>query len=256
VGYYKGYIALSDNRDVPMLLTIRNARAITFDQICALALIEGYELRRSGVQRRLSRLERFQLVRRLSYGQVFSQPVFAITSLGIEFLESRGHALASLSPNAKQIVPRSQILHSVQLAGIRVALAKKGILRSWTWELEIVSRNIVSGTGTVKDYDALVEVSVDGERRVFAIELERTLKCAARYEELCRVFDADQTADRVLYLAPGADILYVLALELRATGKQLGFALSRSFQSELLDARVVTNYSGNETLSVRQFLLQ
>lgn len=39
--YRKGYIALSDNRDVPLLVTIRNARAITYDQVCALSSIEG-----------------------------------------------------------------------------------------------------------------------------------------------------------------------------------------------------------------------
>jgi len=37
----QGYIALSDDRDLPLLVTIRNARAITYDQICALSFIEG-----------------------------------------------------------------------------------------------------------------------------------------------------------------------------------------------------------------------
>jgi hypothetical protein len=40
--YYKGHIALSDARDVPVLLHIRNARAICFDQLCALlSLLTG-----------------------------------------------------------------------------------------------------------------------------------------------------------------------------------------------------------------------
>ena len=34
--YRRGYIALSDDRDVPMLLVIRNARAITCDPILSL----------------------------------------------------------------------------------------------------------------------------------------------------------------------------------------------------------------------------
>ena len=34
--YYKGYIAISDERDIPALLHIRNARAVTFDQLCGL----------------------------------------------------------------------------------------------------------------------------------------------------------------------------------------------------------------------------
>jgi len=41
--YRRGFIALSDDRDIPMLVTIRNARAITCDQICALLLNNGPE---------------------------------------------------------------------------------------------------------------------------------------------------------------------------------------------------------------------
>jgi hypothetical protein len=40
VRYYKGHIALSDARDVPILLHVRNARAICFDQLCDLLSLE------------------------------------------------------------------------------------------------------------------------------------------------------------------------------------------------------------------------
>ena len=38
--YYKGYIALSEACDVPILLHIRNARAICFDQLFELISLE------------------------------------------------------------------------------------------------------------------------------------------------------------------------------------------------------------------------
>lgn len=174
--YRKGYIALSDSRDVPVLLLIRNARAITFDQVCALAAIEGNESSRRSVYWRLSRLEGCELIRRMTYDRFFSQPIFAITPLGLQFLEFRGHSLLSLPSTAKSIIRKSQILHSVELAGIRVALAQKGLLKSWKWELEIVSRNLAYGTGKMKDFDALAEIIVDAETKCVAIEFERTLK--------------------------------------------------------------------------------
>jgi hypothetical protein len=43
------------------------------------------------------------------------------------------------------------MLHSVELAGIRLSLASKGILKSWKWELEIVSRNLVYEGESTKD---------------------------------------------------------------------------------------------------------
>ena len=254
--YRKGYIALSDSRDVPVLLLIRNARAITFDQVCALAAIEGNESSRRSVYWRLSRLEGCELIRRMTYDRFFSQPIFAITSLGLQFLEFRGHSLLSLPSTAKSIIRKSQILHSVELAGIRVALAQKGLLKSWKWELEIVSRNLAYGTGKMKDFDALAEIVVDAETKCVAIEFERTLKGSGRYEELRSIFRADRTADRVLYLTPNAEILYILALEMRDVGKRIGFVLSETLRSELLDASILTNSPANDVLSFRQFLLQ
>ena len=83
--YRKGYIALSDNRDVPLLVTIRNARAITYGQLCALSSIEGRESSRRSVHWRLSRLERSGLIQRVIYDRFYSQPIFAITPLGLQF---------------------------------------------------------------------------------------------------------------------------------------------------------------------------
>jgi len=254
--YRKGYITLSDDRDVPLLLIIRNARAITYDQICSLALIEGRESSRRSLHWRLTRLERSELIQRMTFDRFFSQPIFAITPLGLQFLESRGHCLLSLPATIREVVRKSQILHSVELAGIRAALATSGILKSWKWELEIVSTNLVYEAGKTKDYDAIVEVSVNGAPKSFAIEFERTLKGAGRYEDLRKVFGTDEAVDRVLYLTPNREILYVLAVEMRDVKKQIGFALSQTFQTGLLDASILTNSPTNVVLSFRDFLLQ
>jgi hypothetical protein len=253
--YRRGHILLSDANDVPLLLTIRNARAITYDQICSLAYIDGIAGSKRIVHWRLSRLERSGLVQRMKYDLLFSQPIFSITSLGLEVLESRGHALLSLPSTTKEIVRRSQILHSVELAGIRIALASKGILMSWKWELEIVSRNLVYEGESTKDYDALAEIVVGDVTRSFGIEFERTLKGAGRYEELRRVFNAERSVDTILYLTPNSEILYLLAVELRDVRKRIGFALSKTFQANLLDADVLSNTSAGEVISFREFLL-
>jgi len=252
--YRKGYIALSDDRDLPLLVTIRNARAITYDQICKIACIDGLEKTRRSVYWRLSRLERNGLVQRMIYDQFFSQPIFAITRMGLEFLEHRGQTLLALPSTVKEIVRRTQILHSVELASIRVALATNGILKSWKWELEVVSNNLVYGSGDSKDFDAIAEIAVGNQTKSFAIEFERTLKGSARYEELCRVLAAEKATDTVLYLTPNAQILYVLASEIRNVGKRIGFALSAAFQHDLLDTRVLTNLSKSNVVSFREFL--
>jgi hypothetical protein len=58
VRYYKGHIALSEARDVPVLLQVRNARAVCFDQLCELLSLQILpELPRS-LRWRLARLEK------------------------------------------------------------------------------------------------------------------------------------------------------------------------------------------------------
>jgi hypothetical protein len=137
-----------------------------------------------------------------------------------------------------------------------VALGKIGILHSWKWELEIVSKNLVSDSAATKDYDALAEVTIYGQTRRLGIEFERTLKGAQRYIDVRRILSADSTVDRLLYLTPSTEILYVLAVELRDVGKQVGFALSRTFQSDLLDAQVLTNSRASDVIPFRDFLLR
>jgi hypothetical protein len=252
--YRAGTISLSDANDVPLLLSIRNARAVTFDQISALACIDGFAKNRRVVHWRLSRLERSGFIRRMTYGLLPAQPVFAITTLGLEFLESRGHVLLSLPSSTRDILRGAQIMHSIELAAIRIALASRGILRSWKWELEIVSENLVYGERATKDYDAIAEIALGTGVSRFGIEFERTLKGAARYEELRRVFSTERSVDTVLYLTPNSEILYVLAMELRDVRKRIGFALSKTFQTDLLDADVLSNTSAGELVSLREFL--
>jgi len=253
--YRRGHISISDAKDVPLLLTIRNARAITYDQVCSFAHIDGVETSKRIVHWRLSRLEQSGLVRRMKHELLFSQPIFSITSAGLEVLESRGHALLSLPSATKEIVRKTQILHSIELAGIRLSLASKGILKSWKWELEIVSRNLVYEGERTKDYDALAEIVVGNVTRTFGIEFERSLKGAARYDELRRVFNAERSVDTVLYLTPNSEILYLLAVELRDVRKRIGFALSKTFRADLLDADILSNSSAGEMVSFREFLL-
>jgi hypothetical protein len=47
-----------------------------------------------------------------------------------------------------------------------------------------------------------------------------------------------------------------MAFEMRGVGKQIGFALSRAFQTELLDASILMNCPANEVFSFRDFLLE
>ncbi len=86
------------------------------------------------------------------------------------------------------------------------------------------------------------------------IEYERSPKAAARYRAIREVFERDKTTDAVLYLTANDDILYLLAMELRATRKRIGFVLSEAFRRSLLETRTLTNSNNSEVVPLRDFL--
>jgi hypothetical protein len=253
--YYKGYVALSDACDVPLLLYIRNARAICFDQLGELIALDHFASPMKSLRWRVTRLETAGLIARAEGHRHFGRPVYEITKTGLVFLESRGHQLLSLPSTAEQILHPAQVPHALELISIRIALAKSGILRSWRSELEITSRNLVIEGSVTKDYDALAEVEVEGSIRTVAIEYERSPKASARYRAIREILDRDETTDAVLYLTPNDDILYLLAVEMRSSRKRIGFALSESFQRSLLETRTLRNTENSEIVSFRDLLM-
>jgi len=254
VRYYKGHIALSDARDVPVLLHIRNARAISFDQLCELFSLEIIAERPRSLRWRLTRLEKAGLVTRLQGQTHLRAPVFGITQKGLIFLESRGHYLLSLPSATEVILHPSQVPHALEMVSIRVALAKAGVLHSWKSDLEITSKNLVLESGAAKDFDAVAGIEVDGKSQTIGIEYERNPKAVARYRAIQEVFERDETTDAVLYLTENDDILYLLAMELRATRKRIGFVLSDAFRRSLLETRTLTNSINSEVVPLRDFL--
>lgn len=249
--YYKGYISLSDTCDVPLLLHVRNARAICFDQLRELLEHSMLAAITRSLHWRVTRLEKAGLVVRLNTRHYLGKPVFGITQLGLECLESHGHCLVSLPSDTEQILHPSQAVHALELVNIRLTFARAGLLRSWRGELEIASRNLVTANAGIKDYDALAEIQVDGCTRTVGIEYEKSAKSMSRYQAIRATLDSDDVTDAVLYITPTDDILYLLAMELRTARKRLGFVLSETFRSFLLDAQTLTNTSGSEVVPLR-----
>ena len=252
--YYKGYIALSETCDIPVLQLVRNCRAVCFDQLRDLLAHEMLVALVRSLRWRVTRLEKVGLLKRLEGQKHFGQPVYGITRQGLECLEARGHHLVSLPSDTEQILHPSKVAHALELVNIRLAFARSGLLRSWKSDLEITSRNLVAPDGAAKDYDAVAEIELDGAALKIGIEYERSAKAAARYAAICGTLDKDQTTDMVLYLSPNEDILYMLAMELRATRKRIGFALSDSFRHSVLDTRTLSNEGSSEVLPLHELL--
>lgn len=249
--YFKGYVSISSERDIPMLLHLRNARAISFGQLCDLLMLEGVETVRRSVNWRVSRLQEYGLIERVEQDRFRGEPFFVITQNGLRVLEAHGHSLISLPSTVERIIHYSQVPHAIELVNIRLALRRCGILRSWLSELEIASRNTVLENGRAKDYDAIADILVDDEVHTFAIEYERTAKGSLRYGEIRQMLDTDESVDVVLYLTSDRNILYLLAEEMRGRKKRIGISLSESFRRDPLNANTLLVGEESEVVPFR-----
>jgi len=252
--YRKGCIAISDEHDLPVLLHIRNSRAITLNQLYRLLAMEKTGIVRRSVQWRVTRLEQAELVARMTSSQFFREPIYRITSLGLSYLEMRGHTLISLPSTGRHVLNETQIFHALELVDIRLALREGGLLHSWQTELELTSRNLVFYGKAAKDYDAFVTLQTEDGARQLALEYERTVKGSARYSEIRAVLNEDTTAETILYLTSSHDVSHVLAIEMRGVKKTIGVALSEDFRRDLLITPVM-NISGDLAVtSFREFI--
>lgn len=252
--YRKGCIAISDEHDLPLLLHIRNARAVTLNQLYRLSVAEKSGVLRRSLQWRVTRLEQAELVSRMTSSQFFRQPIYRITPLGLSYLEMRGHTLISLPSTGRHILNETQAFHALELVEVRLALRERGLLQSWQTELEVTARNLVFYGGASKDYDAIATLRTDEGVRRLALEYERTIKSSARYSEIREVLNADKMADVVLYLTSNHDVSHVIATELRGVKKTIGVALSEDFRQDLHIAPVMMVSPAPAVTSFGEFL--
>ena len=192
-------------RDLPLLLHIRNATFVSNEQLCRISLDEQLERNRRCFSWRLQRLISGGLVRVLPEVRPYGGAVYAITRLGLATLESYGEGLISISSDSRTLPNSLQAPHFLELNEIRRAFQETSYLTKWRSECELTSLNYVIGSPLAKDYDAIAELSLDGESFRIAIEYERSLKNAARYKEIQQSIQDEGEVDLVLYLTSTMD---------------------------------------------------
>ena len=238
--YRKGYVAISDTRDIPILLIVRNARAVAMSQLIDELFYLGLENSLQSAYWRIRRLVSNGFLTKLRLSKTIGEPSYALTRMGLGALEFRGHYLLALSSETKTLLSDAEVAHMIEINAIRIALMKAGILDAWKMELEIISENLISRFNTRKDYDAIVTLRHGRHRVRFAIEFERTPKSAARYREISKSILQDSSVDLVLYLTANPELMSLLAQEFQPLGSKVVFCLSSQFKTHLLQTPVLT----------------
>ncbi|HZQ17894.1 MAG TPA: hypothetical protein VFA90_04165 [Terriglobales bacterium] len=244
--YSRNSLIVSPERDVPLLLQVRNSRFVTHQQLFELLKYADATHSRSSFNWRTRRLLKAGHISICGDHSGAGSFVYRITKDGLALLEYHGHFTTVLHSRTGHLPHASQIFHALELNNIQLALRRRSLLAGWHSEVEVASFNTISHSAYQKDYDAVVDVWLGERRACFALEYERSLKSSRQYERLRAALESEHQVDCVLYLTSGIEILVHLVHQLSPLNITVAFANARDFLELLLDTRVIThnNLSG------------
>jgi len=232
------YIHYNRERDLPLMLAIRNATFISHRQLWDHVKASGLETSRRSFNWRIERLTRAGVTQKLPPLLPYPGPVYTITRAGLACLEACGEGLVSLTSESRKLANANQMQHYLELVEARAAFRTTGLLREWASDLEIRSINQSIDLPLAKDYDAIADVELDGIRSRIAIEYECSLKSSERYRDLVSAIASERQVRMILYLTSSVDLLYQLKAEFDRQDFPVALATSRSFCINPLTARL------------------
>ena len=249
--YAKGSISISEEHDIPLLLLIRNSQYISQKQLMAVAGYAGSHSLDVNFRWRLNRLIRQGYVE-VANQTVSGGRVYAITHLGLKQLEMMGHGLLSLHSQMKDIHRPLRMTHALELAEMRVSVTLSAKVVNWATDIEVCSENMRTGEKYAKDYDALVQVSIDKVVLVCAIEYERLPKSAARYGAIARTLRAERQVDAIIYVIREVGNVPMVCDQLAGIHYCILFTSGPAFQKAGLNAYALR--SATEGAPIARFL--
>ena len=244
--YAKNSLVINPERDIPLLLQVRNSRFISHQQLFEFMQYQGIDHSRSSFNWRTRRLLGSGYLSVCECRSGAGSPVYRITKEGLALLEHGGHFTTVLHSRTEHLPHVSQIFHALELNGIQLRLRRQNLLAGWHSDVEVASFNNISRSPYQKDYDAVVDVWLGDKRVCFALEYERSLKSARQYERVRQALESEQQVGCILYLTAGIEILVHLVHEFQTVSTNLAFANAPDFAELLLDTTVIThrNLSG------------
>jgi hypothetical protein len=200
MGFQKGAISLNALKDVPLLLQVLHSQFITNDQLFDFMQRRNIETTRAPFNWRLRRLVNSGLLERHSVRSATSSPIFSVTNDAAVLLAD--HCPVLDSRRHKDAATHINLVHSLDLNGLQLSLARQGILEDWESEMTIRAKNELTASGYAKDYDAIVTVRINGNVLSFALEYERTAKKSRDYARIRSLLEQERQVCRFLYVVP------------------------------------------------------
>jgi len=242
MGFQKGAISLNPLKDIPLLLQVLHSQFITHDQLFEFMQRRHIEITRAPFNWRMRRLVSSGLMERHAVRSVTPSPIYSITSDGtvmladhFPVLDGRRHRDAATHVN---------LVHSLDLNDLQLSLDRQGILEAWESEMTIRAINELTASGYAKDYDAIVNVRINGNAVSFALEYERTAKKSRDYMRIRSLLEQERQVHRFLYIVPEPKLASFLLDCFHKTTASVYVGLASEFTRSFQEMNVIEARSG------------
>jgi len=252
--YCKGSFVISLDKDIPLLLYVRNCKFISHQQLFEFLQRDGVATSRGSYNWRVQRLLKRHYLESVNSMRWQGCPVYSIARDGLLELETVGECAMAFNSATRQRRDQAAVFHAVELNAIRLALADQGVLIDWKTEIQVSSHNMVAEEPYQKDYDAIVRLLARDHVREFALEYERTLKSVKRYEKILDELEAEYQVDCIVYLTADPVLLRTLVPRLMPIGKRIAFTTARAVREQSLAAPVLAYPGQTNNMTLEQFL--
>jgi hypothetical protein len=232
--YEKGTIAVSRERDWPILQTVFRSGYITSEQI--FGLTQSPDVSRAAHRKRLTRLVRNGLLSKRIDVDGLRKAVYSSTEACIQMLLIGGEYYSGRTGFENN--PQA-CCHALAVNELHLALRRSGRLARWIPVTEICSRNDLTRERYVKDYDGIAVMKVEDREVPLAIEFERVLKSRQRYEEIRSALEFERYVRILLYVTPHLHVADYLHEKFKsANGMNVCVCLLSEFQEDPWNTRV------------------
>ena len=244
--YTKGSLNLSNFRDEAILRAVGDSRYVAHSQLFEFAQLEYGEYNRPVFNWRIRRMVEGGLVRKQSLPILGGDALYSITRVGIQALERLGTYYLGANVEHDSDGPAFQVPHALAVNDIRLILGRTRVLKHWVPESLIRVLNLSPTYAYAKVYDGIATLAIAGGLISVAVEYERTLKAAAKYEKVRQAIESEQRITAFLYLVPTNDLLFSLQRTFCRTKQNVLFGTLSDLKRERLDARVYqANYASS-----------
>jgi hypothetical protein len=242
MGFQKGAIALNPLKDIPLLLRVLHSQFITHDQLFEFMQRRSIETTRAPFNWRLRRLVAAGLLARHSVRSATPSPIFSVTNDAAVLLADHFPVLDS--KRHKDAATHINLVHSLELNGLQLSLARQGVLDDWESEMTIRAKNELTTSGYAKDYDAIVTVRMDSRLISFALEYERTPKKSNDYVRIRSLLEQERQVYRFLYVVPEPKLASFILDCFNKTTASIYVGLAAEFTRSFQEMNVIEARSG------------